>query len=54
MSDAEPRRAYLYALSVAYQSVPGHANAARYRACNADRENCMGSLTVGDLVMSRG
>ena len=54
MTDDEPRRPYLYALNVAYQSVPGHANAARYRACREDREKCMDSRTVGDLVMSRG
>lgn len=50
----KPRYDYLHALNIAYQSVPGHANTTRHRECAEDREKCMDSISVGDLVISRG
>lgn len=50
----KPRYDYLHALNIAFQSVPGHANATRHRECSKDREKCMDSISVGDLVISRG
>lgn len=49
-----PRRDYLHALNIAYRSVPGHMDATRHRECCADRENCLQSISVADLVISRG